>query len=93
VCPYFSAVPDHGHVFRSRVMDLCLFSDISDITDLFQTFAFQDSGVVGPALLAPGRVVTDTQSLHGLEAQSSNGAPLRHHTCSQLCHPALLTQD
>jgi hypothetical protein len=41
VCPYFSAVPNHGHVLRSRVMDLCLFSDILDITDLFRTFAFQ----------------------------------------------------
>jgi hypothetical protein len=52
-----------------------------------------DSGVVGPALLAPGCVVTDTRSLHGLEARSSGGAPLRRHTCSQLCHPAPLTQD
>jgi hypothetical protein len=41
VYPYFSAVPDHGHVLRSRVSDLCLFSDISDITDLFRTLAFQ----------------------------------------------------
>jgi hypothetical protein len=41
VCPYFSAVPNHGHVLRSRVTDLCLFSDISDITNLFWTFAFQ----------------------------------------------------
>jgi hypothetical protein len=32
VCPYFLAVPDHGHVLWSRVLDLCLFSDISDIT-------------------------------------------------------------
>jgi hypothetical protein len=38
VYPYFSAVPDHGHVLGSRVSDLCLFSDISD---LFRTFAFQ----------------------------------------------------
>jgi hypothetical protein len=40
VCPYFSAVPDHGHMFQSRVMDLCLFLDILDITDLFWTFLF-----------------------------------------------------
>jgi hypothetical protein len=38
VYPYFSAVPDHRHVLRSRVLDLCLFSDISD---LFRTVAFQ----------------------------------------------------
>jgi hypothetical protein len=56
-------------------------------------FLFPDSGVVGPALLAPGCVVMDTQSLHGLEAQSSAGAPLRCHTCSQLCHPALEPLD
>jgi hypothetical protein len=41
VYPYFSAVPDHGHVLRSRISDLCLFSDILDITDLPRTFAFQ----------------------------------------------------
>jgi hypothetical protein len=40
VCPYFPAVPNHGHVLRSHVMDLCLFSDILDITDLSWTFAF-----------------------------------------------------
>jgi hypothetical protein len=34
-------------------------------------FLFLDSGVVGLALLAPGCIVTDTQSLHGLEAWSS----------------------
>jgi hypothetical protein len=39
-CPYFSAVPDHGHVLRSRVSDLCLFLDILDITDLSWTLAF-----------------------------------------------------
>jgi hypothetical protein len=39
-CPYFSAVPDHGHVLQSRVLDLCLFLDISDITDLSWTLAF-----------------------------------------------------
>jgi hypothetical protein len=41
VYPSFSAVPDHGHVLRSRVTDLRLFSDISDISDLLRTFAFQ----------------------------------------------------
>jgi hypothetical protein len=41
VCPYFLAVPNHGHVLRSRVLDLCLFLDILDIMDLFWTFAFQ----------------------------------------------------
>jgi hypothetical protein len=41
-----------------------------------------DSGVVRLALLAPGRVVTDTQSLHGLEARGSAGALLHRHTCS-----------
>jgi hypothetical protein len=46
VCPYFLAVPNHGHVLRSRVLDLCLFLDISDIMDLFRTFVFQT-----PALL------------------------------------------
>jgi hypothetical protein len=56
-------------------------------------FLFSDSGVVGLALLTPGCVVTETQSLHGLEARSSAGARLRHHTCSQSHHPALLTQD
>jgi hypothetical protein len=40
VCPYFSAVPDHRHMLQSRVLDLCLFLDISDITDVFQTFLF-----------------------------------------------------
>jgi hypothetical protein len=35
---------------------------------LVSDFAFQDSGVVGPALLAPGRVVTDTRSSHGLRS-------------------------
>jgi hypothetical protein len=56
------------------------------------TFLFLDSGVVGLALLALGHGVTDTQSLHGLEAWSSARAPLHRHTCLQLCHPALLTQ-
>jgi hypothetical protein len=46
-------------------------------------FRVSDSSVVGLALLALGRVVTDTQSLHGLEAQSSAGNPLCCHTCSQ----------
>jgi hypothetical protein len=45
-------------------------------------FLVLDSGVIGLALLAPGRVVTETQSSHGLEAQSSAGALLRCHTCS-----------
>jgi hypothetical protein len=40
-CPYSSAVPNHRHVLWSRIMDLCLFLDISDITDLFWTFLFQ----------------------------------------------------
>jgi hypothetical protein len=60
---------------------------------LVSDFCVSDSGVVGPALLALGCVVTDTQSSHGLEARSSNGAPLRCHTCSRLHHPAPLTQD
>jgi hypothetical protein len=55
-------------------------------------FLVLDSGVVGLALLTLGRVVTDTQSLHKLEAWSSTGALLHCHTCSQLCHPAPLTQ-
>jgi hypothetical protein len=55
-------------------------------------FLVLDSGVAGLALLAPGCVVMGTQSLHGLEAWSSAGALLRCHMCSQLCHPALLTQ-
>jgi hypothetical protein len=50
--------------------------------ELVLDFCVSDSGVVGPALLALGCVVTDTQSLHGLEAQSSARAPLRCHTCS-----------
>jgi hypothetical protein len=45
VCPYFSAVPDHGHVLWSRSLDLCLFSDISDITDMFRTFSYQTPGL------------------------------------------------
>jgi hypothetical protein len=40
VCPYFSAVPNHRHVLQSRVTDSCLFLDILDITDVFQTFSF-----------------------------------------------------
>jgi hypothetical protein len=56
-------------------------------------FCVLDSGVIGLALLALGCVVTDTQSLHKLEAQSSAGALLCRHTCSQLRHPAPLTQD
>jgi hypothetical protein len=40
VCPYFSAIPNHGHVLRSCVTDLCLFLDISDITDMSWTFSF-----------------------------------------------------
>jgi hypothetical protein len=67
----------HGLVLDLLVLDLLVL----------------DSGVVGLAQLAPGRVVTDTQSLHGLEAQSSDGALLRRHTCSQSHHPALLTPD
>jgi hypothetical protein len=59
---------------------------------LVSDFRVSDSGVVGPALLAPGRVVMDTRSLHGLEARSSAGAPLRRHTCSRSRHPAPLTQ-
>jgi hypothetical protein len=44
VCPYFSAVPNHGHVLRSRVLDLCLFLDISDMswTFLFRTPVLSD---------------------------------------------------
>jgi hypothetical protein len=34
------AVPNHGHMVRSRVTDSCLFSDTLDITDVFQTFSF-----------------------------------------------------
>jgi hypothetical protein len=45
-CPYFSAVPNHRHVLRSRVSNLCLFLDISDITDMPWTFLFLDSGVL-----------------------------------------------
>jgi hypothetical protein len=60
---------------------------------LILDFRVSDFGVVRPALLAPGCVVMDTRSLHRLEAWSSAGAPLRRHTCSQLHHPALLTQD
>jgi hypothetical protein len=56
-------------------------------------FLVSDSGVVRSALLAPGRVGTDTQSSHGLEARGSARALLHCHTCSQLCHPAPLTQD
>jgi hypothetical protein len=56
-------------------------------------FLVLDSGVVRLALLAPGCVVTETQSLHGLEARSSAGALLHRHTCSRLHHPAPLTQD
>jgi hypothetical protein len=40
MCPYFLAVPNHGHVLRSHVMDSCLFLDILDITDVFWTFSF-----------------------------------------------------
>jgi hypothetical protein len=60
---------------------------------LVSDFCVSDSGVVGSALLALGHVVMDTQSLHGLEARSPAGTLLCSHTCSQLCHPALLTQD
>jgi hypothetical protein len=49
-----------------------LFSDILDFLDI----PILDSGVVRPALLAPGHIVMDTQSLHRLELQSSAGAPL-----------------
>jgi hypothetical protein len=35
-CPYFLAVPDHGHVLGSRILDLCLFSDITDITAIYK---------------------------------------------------------
>jgi hypothetical protein len=92
VCPYFLAVPDHGHVLWSRVMDVFIFRHLGH-HGLVLDLCVSDSGVVRPALLAPGRVVTDTQSSHGLEARSSNGAPLRHHTCSRSRHPAPLTQD
>jgi hypothetical protein len=40
VCPYFSAVPNHGHMLWSCVSDLCLVLDILDITDVFWTFSF-----------------------------------------------------
>jgi hypothetical protein len=39
-CPYFSAVPNHRHMLRSRIWDLCLFLGISDITDLIWTSRF-----------------------------------------------------
>jgi hypothetical protein len=61
--------------------------------ELLSDFHISDSGVVELALLALGCVVTDTQSLCRLEARSSTGAPLRCHMCSQLHHPAPLTQD
>jgi hypothetical protein len=52
VCPYFLAVPNHGHVLWSRIMDLCLFLDILDITDLSWTFAFWTLVLLdGPCLL------------------------------------------
>jgi hypothetical protein len=79
VCPYFLAVPNHRHVLQSRVTDsLFVFRHHGHVSD----FLVLDSGVVGLALLTPGRVVTDTQSLHRLEARSSAGALLHCHTCS-----------
>jgi hypothetical protein len=89
-CPYFSAVPSHGHVLWSCINGF-MFAFRHHGLDL--DFLVLDSGVVRPALLAPGCVVTDTQSLHGLEAWSSARALLHCHTCSQLRHPAPLTQD
>jgi hypothetical protein len=41
VCPYFLAVPNHGHVLQSHIVDLCLFSGILDILDLSRTFMFR----------------------------------------------------
>jgi hypothetical protein len=93
VCPYFfgcsrpqarAPVTRYGLVF--------VFGHLGH-HGLVSDFRVSDSGVIGSALLAPGRVVTDTQSLHGLEARSSTRAPLRCHTCSQLRHPTPLTED
>jgi hypothetical protein len=39
-CPYFLAVPNHRHMLWSHILDLCLFLDILDITDLIWTFLF-----------------------------------------------------
>jgi hypothetical protein len=39
-------------VLRSRVLDLCLFSDISNITDLFRTLRFK-TPVLSDRLCSP----------------------------------------
>jgi hypothetical protein len=90
VCPYLLAVPDHRQVTRYRLMFVLRhLRHHGRVLD----FLVLDSSVIRLALLAPGCVVTDTQLSHGLEAQGSARALLHCHMCSQLHHPALLTQD
>jgi hypothetical protein len=87
--PTFWVFPTTGTCSGHALQTLYLFLDILDILD----FPVLESSVVGSTLLALGHIVTEAQSLHGLEARCSIGALLCHHMCSQLCHPAPLTQD
>jgi hypothetical protein len=87
--PIFQLFPTMGMCSGHTLWTPCLFLDISDFSD----FPVLDSSVIGLTLLALSCVVTETQSLHKLEAQSSTRAPLHCHMCSQLHHPALPTED
>jgi hypothetical protein len=92
VCPYLWLFPTTGTCSGHAYVLVFVFGHLRH-HGLDSDFLVLDSGVVGLALLALGCIVIETQSLHGLEAQSSARVPLRCHTCSQSHHPALLTQD
>jgi hypothetical protein len=86
---FFGCSRPRAHAPVTRYELMFVFGHLGPVSDS----RVSDPGVVGSALLAPGRVATDTQSSHRPEARGSDGAPLRRHTCSRSRHPAPLTQD